>query len=334
MEYSKNASLHYLRVSDDEVVVKGSHLEGFSLLVTDDKNAGLAGRVIDALDSQSTVEGIRDLLPEGLDVGVDEIATFLEELAAAGAVLRHGDRPNNIPEWLAFLRFGHADASAQRHSLTVAGSDVAGDAVEMFGSLGFEAKHVREWTDLQLDEFVVPDVSKEVAERIDAGETGGVVTQDELPDDDAPRLVVLAEGAPLSDLYRLNERAVAAGVPVLYAQVAGSDFAIGPQVVPGATACFWEFERQRSRSLFSYSEYAVLAAAGGHVPTPAITKKAAAAAILPYLVELSLLGRSMLAGNVIRGRATTAETSKHAIMRLPRCPTCLAQRPILRNLLF
>jgi hypothetical protein len=70
------------------------------------------------------------------------------------------------------------------------------------------------------------------------------------------------------------------------------------------------------------------------VPTPRVTANAAAAALVPYLVELALLGRSMLAGQVLRGHATTAETSTHAVMRLPRCPTCLVTRPMLRNPLY
>ena len=333
MEYSKNPSLMYMRVSDDEVVVKGSHLEGFSLLVTGGPRAGLVGPLIDVLDCTFSAFGVLEALGLAPDLG-DEISAFLEELASAGALVRHGDRPSNVAEWISFLRYGWADASAQRHSITVVGGSPASNVVKQFKSLGFEANHVDSVEELDLAEFVIPDASMDVAARMNGESEDTLVSDEELPDDDLPRLAVMVEGAPLSELYGLNEKAVAAGVPILYAQIAGSDYAIGPQVVPGATVCFWEFERQRARSLFSYSEYAVMAASGGQSVTPQITSDAATAAALPYLVELALLGRSMLAGHVIRGRATTAESSKHAVMRLPRCPTCLAQRPILRNLLF
>jgi bacteriocin biosynthesis cyclodehydratase domain-containing protein len=333
LRYSQHPSVHYLPVSDDEVVVKGSHLEGFSLLVTDETNRGLARRVIDSLADSASAGEIHRLLVDDIVIDEAEIAAFLDELADSGAILRHGDRSRRVPEWMSFLRFGHADASAQAHPLVIAGGGVAADVRATLGELGFAAEHVARLDPSELERFVVPDVSMNVADRMEDA-PAGPLTEADLPDDDLPRLAIVVEGAPLRYLYELNQAAVDAGVPILYTQVAGSDYAVGPQVVPGSTACFWEFERQRARSLFSYSEYAVLAAAGSDVPTPRVTANAAAAALVPYLVELALLGRSMLAGQVLRGHATTAETCTHAVMRLPRCPTCLVTRPMLRNPLY
>jgi bacteriocin biosynthesis cyclodehydratase domain-containing protein len=322
-----------LPVSDDEVVVKGSHLEGFSLLVTDDTNRGLPRRVIDVLVDIASAEQVHRSVADDIAVDEAEIEAFLEELADAGAILRHGDRSQRVPEWISFLRFGHADAAAQAHPLVIAGGGVAADLVATMDELGFVAEHAAHVEPTELARFFVPDVSMNVADRMEQGQAGAISEAD-LPDDDRPRLAVVVEGAPLRYLYELNQAAVDAGVPILYAQVAGSDYAVGPQVVPGSTACFWEFERQRARSLFSYSEYAVLAATGAEVTTPRVTATAAAAAIAPYLVELALLGRSTLAGQVLRGRATTGEISRHTVMRLPRCPTCLVTRPMLRNPLY
>ncbi|MFY9488697.1 MAG: TOMM precursor leader peptide-binding protein [Solirubrobacterales bacterium] len=330
MRYSQHPAVHYLPVSDDEVVVKGSHLEGFSLLVTDDTNRGLARRVIDLLADPASADEVRSSLAGEIAIEEAEIEALLEELAESGAILRHGERSQRVPEWISFLRFGHADASAQAHPLVVAGGSVAVDVVATLNELGFVAEHVDHVDPTELEGFVVPDVSMNVADRMEEA-SPGAITEADLPDDDLPRLAIVVEGAPLRYLYDLNQAAVDAGAPILYAQVAGSDYAIGPQVVPGATACFWEFERQRARSLFSYSEYAVLAATATEVTTPRITANAAAAALIPHLVELALLGRSMLAGRVLRGHATTAETSMHSVMRLPRCPTCLVTRPMLRN---
>jgi bacteriocin biosynthesis cyclodehydratase domain-containing protein len=334
LRYSQHPSVQYLPVSDDEIVVKGSHLEGFSLLVTDDTNRGLARRVIDSLSVPASADEVHHVLADAISIEEGEIEALLEELADCGAVLRHGDRAQRVPEWISFLRFGHADASAQAHPLVICGGSVAADVVATITELGFAAEHVARLDPMELERFAVPDVSMNVADQMDGAPTGGPVSEADLPDDDLPRLAVVVEGAPLRYLYELNQAAVDGGVPILYAQVAGSDYAIGPQVVPGATACFWEFERQRARSLFSYSEYAVLAASGTEVTTPRVTANAAAAALVPYLVELALLGRSMLAGQMLRGHSTTAETSTHAVMRLPRCPTCLVTRPMLRNPLY
>lgn len=336
MNYSKNPSLHYLRVSNDEVVVKGGHLEGFSLILFDEEHVGLSGRIIDLLDEHSSAADIWAAVRLEGDIDLEHVESLLEELADAGALVRHGDRVSRISDWIGFLRYGTVEGAAQQHAVHVLGSEVGAEAVRMLQRLGFEASHEASIVGADLSPFVARDISKDVAEHLlnDPESAETYVGESDLPDDDGPRLAVVVEGAPLRDLYRLNEEAVRLGAPVLYAQVAGSDFAIGPQVVPGATACFWEFERQRARSLFSYSEYAVLSAVGTAVPTPPVTATAAASALVPYLIELALLGRSMLAGSVLRGRATTGETSKHNVMRLPRCPTCLAQRPILRNLLF
>lgn len=336
MNYSKNPSLHYLRVSNDEVVVKGSHLEGFSLVISDDKHVGLAGRVVDSLDQHSSVDDIWGAVRVDQEVEKADVESLLQEMADAGALVRHGERQSRIADWIGFLRYGTVDSGAQQHAVHVYGSEVGAAAVHVLQEMGFDASHRGSFAGADLSPYVVVDASKDVAERLldDASATDALVGEADLPDDDGPRLAVVVEGAPLRDLYRLNEEAVRLGAAVLYAQVAGSDYAIGPQVVPGATACFWEFERQRARSLFSYSEYAILSAVGDDVVTPAVTSASAASALVPYLIELALLGRSMLAGSVLRGRATTGETSRHNVMRLPRCPTCLAQRPILRNLLF
>ena len=334
MHYSQNPSVHYLQISDDEIVVKGSHLEGFSLIVGDDSNRGLAALVVDAVRDGATATEVHRHASAQVEVTLAEIESFLTELSETGVLLRHGEHRNRIAEWVSFLRYGRIEPDSQVHPLVIAGPAIAKRAADALTELGFDARHV-ELADLtELSDFTMPDVTSNVADRLAADPGSGLVEQGDLPDDDRPRLAVFVEGAPLLALYELNEKAIRAGAPVFYNQVAGVDYAIGPYVIPGATACFWEFERQRARSLFSYSEYAVLAATKSTATTPGISVNAAIAAATPYLLELALLGRSMLAGQLIRGRATTSETSRHSVMRLPRCPTCLAERPMLRNLLF
>jgi bacteriocin biosynthesis cyclodehydratase domain-containing protein len=322
IRYSQNPALTYVVVSDDEVIAKGGHLEGFSLVVSDDTGRGMAAGVLDAVRDGATADEVAHRL-DGSGGSVEEISRFLADLYDSGALLRIDDREAAVADWLAFARYGQPPTSARHRPLVVAGGPVAGTLAAAVAELGLKSSHV-ELGDLgDLDRFAAVDEAP---------------PEPEAPADlDRPQLVVVVEGTAIGTLYELNERAVAAGTSVLHVQVAGVEWAVGPAVVPGATACFWEFERQRARSGFSYSEYSVMTAAAGRQPpreAPLVARRATVAAATPYLVELALLGRSSLAGAVLRGRATTAEATRHSVMRLPRCPVCLPHRPMLRNLLF
>jgi bacteriocin biosynthesis cyclodehydratase domain-containing protein len=342
MRYSHNPALTYVVVSDDEVIAKGSHLEGFSLVLADETGRGMAVGILDAVRDGASPEEVRDRL-DGSGVTLDEVTRFLDELYGSGALLRLDDHDAAVADWLAFARYGQPPTAARHRPLVVAGGAVAGQLAAAVKDLGLDVGHV-ELADLgDLDRFAAVETAPEEA----AAEPGtdGSLQIGAAPrppgagaaDVDRPRLVVVAEGTSLTALYELNERAVGAGAPILHVQVCGVEWAVGPAVVPGATACFWEFERQRARAGFSYSEYAVLASVASARPpqaAPLVARRAAVAAATPHLVELALLGSSSLAGAVLRGRATTAESARHSVMRLPRCPVCLPQRPLLRNLLF
>jgi bacteriocin biosynthesis cyclodehydratase domain-containing protein len=338
MRYSHNPALTYLVVSEDEVIAKGGHLEGFSLVLADETGRGMAVGVLDAVRDGASAEEVRDRL-DGAGITLEEITRFLEDLHGSGALLRVDDHEAAVADWLAFARYGQPPAAARHRPLVVAGAAAAGQLAAAVKDLGLDAGHV-ELADLgDLDRFAAVETAPEEPEpdgtlQVRTAPRGPVSDADEVR---RPRLVVLAEGTSLTTLYELNERAVAAGVPILYVQVSGVEWAVGPAVVPGATACFWEFERQRARAAFSYSEYSVLASVASGAPpreAPLVARRAAVAAATPYLVELALLGSSSLAGAVLRGRATTAESARHSVLRLPRCPVCLPQRPLLRNLLF
>lgn len=336
MRYSQNPALTYVVVSDDEVIAKGGHLEGFSLLLADETGRGMAVGVLDAVRDGASPEEVRDRL-DGSGVSLDEVTRFLSDLHGSGALLRVDDHDAAIADWLAFARYGQPPTSARHRSLVVAGDAVAGQLAAAVKDLGLDASHVG-LDDLgDLGRFAAVDTAPEAVEPEPGGTLQIGAARREPDGTDQPRLVVLAEGTSLTALYELNERAVAAGAPILYVQVSGVEWAVGPSVVPGATACFWEFERQRARAAFSYSEYAALAAVASSQPrraVPLVAGRAAVAAATPHLVELALLGSSSLAGAVLRGRATTAESARHSVLRLPRCPVCLTQRPMLRNLLF
>jgi bacteriocin biosynthesis cyclodehydratase domain-containing protein len=116
-------------------------------------------------------------------------------------------------------------------------------------------------------------------------------------------------------------------------QSSGAQLVVGPYVHPGQSACFWEFELQRSRSMFQHSHYqAVLQLNGRSAATtsPFVTQAAVYAAI-PWIIELGLTNRSGLLGRALIGRTTTVELRAQTVLRLPRCPICLPLRPLLRN---
>ncbi len=326
--YGQNPGVTYLRVSDDEVIARGGHLDGFSLIISDDTGRGLASRIVDELADGTSAQAVSDAVADTHDVSVDEIERFLEEMHESGVALKLDHARPEVADWLAFARFGELAAGPALGPLVIVGSDVAAMLAQRLQSLGVDAQH-RSWADLQIDdlgEFAVAEVTSDPRE------------EPASPQEPETRLIALVDGGSLQPLYDLNERAVGAGIPVLYLQVAGVEYAVGPYVVPDSTACFWEFERQRARSVFSYSEYAVMAAgamrAGGANAAPAIAQHALVAAATPFLVELAMLGESSLAGQLLRGRATTADTARQYVMRLPRCPVCLPRRPAIRNPLF
>jgi bacteriocin biosynthesis cyclodehydratase domain-containing protein len=338
MRYSHNPALTYVVVSDDEVIAKGGHLEGFSLVLADETGRGMAVGVLDAVRDGASAQEVLDRL-DGSGATLAEVTRFLDDLHGSGALLRVDDHEAAVADWLAFARYGQPPAAAQHRPLGVAGAAAAGQLTAAVKDLGLDASHA-ELAELgDLDRFAAVETAPEDAEPDGTLQVGAAPRAPVSDPDDVrrPRLVVLTEGTSLTALYELNERAVGAGVPILYVQVSGVEWAVGPAVVPGATACFWEFERQRARAAFSYSEYSVLASVASAAPpreAPLVARRAAVAAATPHLVELALLGSSSLAGAVLRGRATTAESARHSVLRLPRCPVCLPQRPMLRNLLF
>ena len=339
MPYHLNPALTYVRVSDDEVVVKGSPLEGFSVVVSDEDRGHYVADLVEALAEPTNPEDLHRAV--GADrVALDAVERLLDDLVGAGTVLRTDGPADGVADWIAFVRYGHVHPPAQRHEIVCVGGQGADDVVEVLAELGLAARAVPDLDALAaagrpLESFVLPDSSALLAAR-DPERNDETTDLADVPPDDRPRLVLLGEGAEVQAAFAANERLVAAGVPVLHAQSGGADHSIGPHVVPGATPCFWEYEKQRSRSLHGPAEYAMLVGsdARGTATTPAVTRAAFSAALVPFLVELALLGTSSLAGQVLRGRSTTAATSRHSVLRLPRCPVCLAHRPLLRNLLF
>lgn len=345
IRYAQNPHVTYVPVSQDEVLAKGSHLEGFSLVISDDTGRGMAASVLRRLATAATVDEVHQSVADTTGVNLEEIDAFLRDLHRSGLVVRAGTAAAD--DWIAFARYGQVNVSEGVLPLTLVGGDVAERTAGQLSALGLDVEVASQDKLSDLTPFQVVEeepsqeqpgpTDEEVSERgrrsivvltgrrVPVGETG------------TPRrgLVVVAEDGRVADLYELNERLVRAGSSGLFVQVSGVEVAIGPYVVPGATACFWEYEHQRARSGVTHSEYTALLRSGvTSPPAPEVTRQVVPGLLLPHAVELALRGTSSLAGAVQRARVTAGETSRHQIMRLPRCPVCLPVRPLLRNALY
>ncbi len=317
--YVTNPAVKLLAVSPNEVSAQGSPLDGYALLVSDDERRGLARAVLDALEAPATADELHARLADPR-VGQDELVGYLTTLVASGVLLRLEHDRAADDDLLAYKRFGEVRIPAATARLFFVGGDLASLLAERLAALGFET------ASKTLDDLDVLDDYR-------------AVERD--PDDPAVdpelRLVVVPDEVSVARLHEFNARAVAADVPVLYLTASGVQYAVGPFVDPGRSSCFWEFERLHARTLDTYAPYAAHASANGAATPrtiPRVTADALAAAATPFLVELALTGTSELGGKVVRGRSTSAETSRHSVMRVPRCPVCMPKRPPIRNPLY
>lgn len=318
MKYRINPAVVCVQVSPDEIIARGGHLDGFSVVITDETGQGLSEAVLGALGT-SAVSAEEVMCAVGSPaVTLDDVGSLLEELRQSGVVLASGDDGTGVPEWNVFVRFGHLAADAPLMPLTIAGGRLASATAQALRDVGLEAEHVSLDELRDLAPFAVPVAGS-------------------APDPMGPErgLLVLHEVDGRARLLELNERAVAENVPVLYAGAAGAEYVVGPYVRPGDTACYWEAEHQRARACFSHAEDSLLRAEPASIPMPsACTERAVIAAVIPAAIELALLRHSSLAGSTLHGRATTGDVTRHRIMRLPRCPVCLSTRPLVRNPLY
>ncbi len=312
--YVRNHAATFMAVSPIEVMVQGSPLDGYTLILRDETRRGLAKGMIDALAMPMTIAELHAAVAE-TGATVDELEEYLGELQASGAIIRTEHTGGVDADMVAFNRFGVVPIPRGAHPLIFVGGRIASAISNHMSEYGHRASHLP-MTDLKA---LAPYASTE------RRETAG----DDDESDGRPRLVVIPDVTSISDLRAFNERAVAARAPVLYLAADGVRFAVGPFVDPGRTACYWEYERLHARTLENYSLGSAHAEANGNTirgSAPRVTVDALAAAATPFLVELALRGTTSLAGQVVRGRSTTAETSRHSVMRLPRCPVCTQTR--------
>lgn len=313
--YVINPQVDCVPFSGTEYLVRSGHLEGYSLVVTDEGD-GIADAVLRRTTDRFTPEEIADETGQT----VETIEQHLDDLLAAGVIVVTEPNVHEAP-WVAFARFGTVPDPDSLREIAIFGDGLAETLGQSLSELGLTATVAPSADIGDLKRFAV--VEEAPAEGEDP--VGGIP-------DTQPLVIVARSGQSIAEMQRINTDAVAAGTPVLYLQTAGAHVIVGPYVHPGSSACFWEFELQRSRSMFDLSQYqTMLASEGSRADASPFVEVSAATAAVPWIIELASTGRSSLLGKALMGRATTGELATQTILRLPRCPVCLPTRPLLRN---
>lgn len=326
MHYRQIPSAKYILVSRDEVVVKGSAIEGFSLLMEDAERRGITARLVEILERGGDAASIHEALGEKR-ITVEELAKSLEEMADSGAILAEDTGDPGEGAWLAFVRYGHVPDLSGVPPLTLVGGEPAHLLADTMATYGLRTEVIEEPADVPL-----PDFAFEPGTEKGENQAAGIPVNRSA----TASLVFVADPGRRAEMFRFNERAITARVPFLACSLSGVDISVGPHVVPGRTACLWECERLWARSSATEKEYELMLSSleERSAPPPTVARAAFATTATPWLLELAIRGTSSLSGQVVRARATSSETSIHAVMRLPRCPVCLPLAPALRNLLY
>jgi len=339
LTYAQNPAITILTVSDDEVIVRGGPLDGYSLVIRDEQARGCTPVLMASLADGTTASELVERLSSVAAVDDAEAAQWLEELHAAGVAVRTGALRSELADWMAYARFGHLGDAASARPIVIVGGPVAEALAHRLRELGLDVSVCADAAEVEWAELGEPDQDLVDGLVVHAATPGNEEPErgDGIPPrTDRPLLVALWDQGDMARPLAFNARALTARVPVLHLQAGGVEYAVGPYVVPGRTACFWEYERLQARAGQTYPEYAATQAVRPHRSTkpPEVTVQALLAAATPFVVELAVVGQSGLAGQVLRGRSTTAETARSAVLRLPRCPSCLPLRPMLRNPLW
>lgn len=315
----------YIVTSPDEVVVKGSVLEGFTLLISDESKRGLAATIVGEASGGVSFEALYGKVTETVEINEGELKELLNHMVESGAIVQT-EYPLSDSAWIAFARFGTLPEKVR--PLILLGSGPVRDGIaQKLSQLGISTKTVQNFEELDLSE-VLPASSQKSEENVQAC----------IPRTPSP-LIVIGEAGSRARLYEINEAAVTAGVPYLLLTASGVEGCIGPYIVPGASACFWEYERQWMMTSPSeaYAEMFEAYESEQKQREPLYSPVGLdfiTALGVPWLCELAIRGVSSLAGEVVRGRATNGFTQRHRIMRLPRCPVCMKKAPLTRNPLY
>jgi bacteriocin biosynthesis cyclodehydratase domain-containing protein len=147
-----------------------------------------------------------------------------------------------------------------------------------------------------------------------------------------PSLLVLAlDRTEPAILERLGQLSQDRKIPLLYAQMNGTEGIIGPLVAPGKTACLKCYHLRLTRNYNFYDEYLQwekwIEGDGKYqrsigVSVSAFTSVVAGMTALEIIKKLSSFYEPELYGKFLTVNALTLEVIPHKILRVPRCPSC------------
>lgn len=324
--YQLNPHVECVRISGTDFLIRSGHLEGYSLVVSDDGD-GVAPAILEGGRGPVSVDGIVTMLDGAVERS--KIEEHFVDLSAAGVLVQIECASDANASWIAFARSGVSPPAHLLRPIHIFGDRLAQELAVGLLSLGIET-YTAAISDLSdLTPYIADEVPNDSVQSI---VDGSLVTERA----SGPVLVIATGSQSIASLHALNSAAVTAGAPVLYLQASGAQVVIGPYSHPGQSACFWEFELQRSHSMFERSHYQTIlaASAASSATTGEFVLQSAANAAIPWVIELGLTGRSGLLGRALIGRTTATEYRAQSILRLPRCPVCLPLRPLLRNQLI
>ena len=324
MSYLLNPQLAYIPISACEYLVRASHLESYSILLTDDGDELVKTIFSEFQHAAFSTQDLSVLC----QVEESYITEQLKDLLDLGVLLEveiNGSEPAVQSAWTAFARYGTSPSSAHLRPIEVYGDSLASRIVEELRVLGIDSTY-RKIADLtDLSDYAWDDRQLPVDYKFKQ------IGTDCRPLSEIPVLVVALTSQIVGRMHEINTLAVGAGAPILYVQSSGAYAAIGPHVHPGSSPCYWEFELQRSRSMSDFSDYRTFLTSGIEGDPSPFGVAFTALNSVPWVIELAATSQSSLSGKVFLGRLTTNELQRQSILRLPRCPTCMPTRPLMRN---
>lgn len=324
--YATIPTATYYPLTPNEVMVKGSLFEGFTVLIEDPDSRNLTDSLIGKL--QERPHTVSELVEStGAVASYDALESLLEDLVDGGVLIRSStDRGASEREaaWRRFVRFGVLPPNDLLMNVTVVADSDISEILEVANDWGIPTTQEHS-SEVEFQAFQRGSETNEGADqRVVASRT-------------ATPLVHVSTTGGRTAQQTFNSEAARSGVPVLYVTVDGVETVLGPYVVPGETACYWEAERLLSRTVSDRPYMDVLDRARRHQwgAQPAEAGRAMFAVELAVAVlEVSLRGTSQFAGQVRHARATSLQSSVHQVMRLPRCPVCDPLTPQPRNALY
>lgn len=324
----KNPALVVIRCNSDEIMVRMGSRSRVSKQIKDDGKRGLLAETVERFAVPQSVSSVKGDLDNVENEDLTEIVEFLRD---NGVLV---DVTSAEPAFLSLgLGLGDSSGLATRR-VGIVGSDRTAISV---------AEHL---ADAGVRQFsLLADDTGEVGAAIARADQGAEI--DTLEGDageaalvdvfEASDLVLALSGElDMSQAYACNSSALELGTPWILAYADGLSLIIGPLFRPFDTACFNCFDTQEEAGrtlLMEHLYYKSQLMAGGFEARPLPRFAADLMASLVALGAVQALGgrASALDGTVLRYDLERLEVIRESVLRLPRCPACVAGNPDYRH---